>query len=57
MKKALLLALPLIALTFAVACKNKETAVTEQPAVTDEAAGNPTPAAPVAAQPTEKKGK
>ena len=57
MKKALLLALPLIALTFAVACQKQEAAVTEQPAATDQVTGTSTEAAPVAAQPTEKKGK
>lgn len=55
MKKIVLLAIPLIALVFAVACKKQEAAVTtEQPAVEQPAA---TEAAPEAAPVEEKKGK
>ena len=51
MKKALLLALPLAALTLAVACKKQEAAVTEQPVATEQVAGTAVEAAPVAVTP------
>ena len=53
MKKVLLLALPLIALTFGVACKNQEAT---QPAATDQVEGAAPESTPATAQPAEKKG-